>query len=92
MSELDPVIHVPARLRVVVALSALPAGERLTFARLQEMLGLTAGNLITHLRKLEDAGYVTTTKSKRTTTAELTDQGRRAFADYKALLSAMLQG
>ena len=56
--SLDPVIHAPARLRIVATLAALPAGASLSFTRLQEMLDLTPGNLITHLRKLEDAGYL----------------------------------
>jgi DNA-binding transcriptional ArsR family regulator len=58
MSEdgLDPVIHAPARLRIAVTLAALPDGDNLSFTKLQDLIGLTPGNLITHLRKLEDAG------------------------------------
>jgi DNA-binding transcriptional ArsR family regulator len=59
---LDPVIHVPARLQIVATLAALPEGDTLSFTRLQDMIGLTAGNLITHLRKLQDADYVTSEK------------------------------
>ena len=44
-------------------LAALPAGDALSFTRLQDMIGLTPGNLITHLRKLEDAGYITSEKT-----------------------------
>ncbi len=55
-TELDPVIHAPARLRLMVTLATLRDGDNLSFTRLQELLGLTPGNLITHLRKLEDAG------------------------------------
>jgi DNA-binding MarR family transcriptional regulator len=65
---LDPLIHVPARLRVMVTLAALPDGDTLSFARLQDMLGLTPGNLITHLRKLEDAGYVQTERAAAAST------------------------
>jgi DNA-binding MarR family transcriptional regulator len=53
---LDPLIHVSARLRIMVTLAALREGDALSFRRLQDMIGLTPGNLITHLRKLEDAG------------------------------------
>ena len=60
---LDPVIHGAVRLRVMVTLATLRDGDNLSFTRLQELLGVTPGNLITHLRKLEDAGYVTTVKS-----------------------------
>jgi len=56
--SLDPVIHAQARLRIVATLAALPDGAGLSFTRLQDMLELTPGNLITHLRKLEDAGYL----------------------------------
>jgi hypothetical protein len=40
---LDPLIHVPARLRIVATLAALPDGDTLSFPRLQDMLGLTPG-------------------------------------------------
>jgi len=62
VEELDPLIHVPARLRIMATLAALPDGDALSFTRLQDMIGLTPGNLITHLRKLEDAGYTDTEK------------------------------
>ena len=59
VDALDPLIHVPARLQIVATLAALPNGDALSFTRLQEMIGLTPGNLITHLGKLEDADYLT---------------------------------
>lgn len=58
MDDLDPVIHASARLRITAALAAIDQGDRIAFPRLQELLGMTAGNLSTHLRKLEDADYV----------------------------------
>jgi DNA-binding MarR family transcriptional regulator len=92
--ELDPVIHAPARLRVVVTLATLKDGDNLSFTRLQELLGLTPGNLITHLRKLEDAGYVTTAKSgsgvTSRTSVSLTRQGRKALDTYTAVLRRLL--
>ena len=48
---LDPLIHAPARLRILVTLAALHDGDTLSFTRLQDMLELTPGNLITHLRR-----------------------------------------
>lgn len=93
-AELDPVIHAQARLRVTASLATLGEGDRMTFPRLQELLGMTAGNLSTHLRKLEDAGYVAITKAhqRRTpvTYVELTRAGRRAFEDYTAALRSLL--
>ncbi len=91
---LDPVIHAQARLRVTVALAALSAGDQITFPRLQQLLEMSAGNLSTHLRKLEDAEYVLITKThqRRTpvTYVALSERGRRAFADYTATLRALL--
>ena len=81
--SLDPVIHAPARLRIVATLATLPDGASLSFTRLQDMLELTPGNLITHLRKLEDAGYVRTEKTgsgvNALTTVALTLGGRAAL-------------
>ncbi len=93
---LDPVIHAPARLRIVATLSALPEGDTLAFTRLQDMLDLTPGNLITHLRKLEDAGYLTSEKTgigtaSRTSIA-LTAQGRAALDSYTTALRELLDG
>jgi DNA-binding MarR family transcriptional regulator len=93
-SGLDPVIHGPARLRVMVTLATLRDGDNLSFTRLQELLGLTPGNLITHLRKLEDAGYVTTVKSgsgvTSRTSVSLSQQGRKALDTYTAVLRQLL--
>jgi DNA-binding MarR family transcriptional regulator len=93
---LDPLIHVPARLRIVATLAALPAGDALSFIRLQDMIELTPGNLITHLRKLEDAGYLATEKTgsgpaSRTSVA-LTSRGRAALDAYTAALRELLDG
>ena len=98
MSEdaLDPLIHAPARLRIVVTLAALREGDSLSFPRLQRMLDLTPGNLITHLRKLEDAGYLVTEKSdahpSTGTSVALTRTGRQALDDYTATLRGILDG
>src|SRR5450755_2128988 len=93
-TKLDPVIHAPTRLRVVVTLATLRDGDSLSFTRLQELLALTPGNLITHLRKLEDAGYVTTVKTGAGVTARtsvsLTRDGRAALARYTAVLRKLL--
>ena len=98
MSEdgLDPLIHAPARLRVVVTLAALREGDSLSFPRLQRMLDLTPGNLITHLRKLEAAGYLVTDKNNGApsagTSVTLTRAGRDALEDYTATLRSILDG
>jgi DNA-binding PadR family transcriptional regulator len=60
------------------------------------MIGRTPGNLITHLRKLEDAGYLSTEKTgngtaSRTSVA-LTIRGRTALDSYTAALRELLAG
>ncbi len=94
LPTLDPVIHAQARLRVVVSLATLAGDDRLSFPRLQELVEMTAGNLSTHLRKLEEAGYVRLTKTYRRRTpvtyVALTRAGRRAFEDYTATLRQLL--
>ena len=94
MTELDPVIHAQARLRITSALATLDAGESISFPRLQELLDMSAGNLSTHLRKLEEAEYVAVTKTHQgrtpVTYLELTKRGRRAFEDYIESLRAIL--
>ena len=94
LPELDPVIHAEVRLRIMTTLATMDRGDQLAFTRLQQLLGLTAGNLSTHNRKLEDAGYVAVTKTieGRTpvTYLELTDQGRAAFSAYRSALTRLL--
>ncbi len=90
LSDLDPLIHAPIRLRITSALAALEPGDALSFSRLGELLGTTSGNLITHLRKLDDADYVHTTKRGSTTYYSLTELGSQAYARYKATLQAWL--
>lgn len=93
---LDPVLHTPARLQLVVLLEAVRGRRDLTFAELQQLTGTTAGNLSTHLRRLEDAGYVTVTKAyvDRTpmTRVALSDRGHDRLATYRRDLGHHLDG
>ena len=92
--ELDPLIHVPTRLKIVATLAALPGGDTLSFTRLQDMIGLTPGNLIIHLRKLEDADYISSEKTRNgtvsITTVALTGHGRAALGAYTQALRDLL--
>jgi DNA-binding MarR family transcriptional regulator len=92
--DLDPVIHAQARLRITASLAALGEGESIAFPRLQELLDMTAGNLSTHLRKLEEADYVRVAKTYEgrvpVTFLELTRTGRRAFEDYTESLRQLI--
>lgn len=94
MVDLDPVIHVQARLRIVTVLDTLSDGDSVSFPRLQAHLGVTSGNLATHLRKLEETQYVYVEKvlEGRTpvTYINLTSKGRLAFGTYKENLRALL--
>jgi DNA-binding MarR family transcriptional regulator len=93
-ASLDPVIHAPARLRLMVTLAALPEGDHLSFTRLQDLVGLTPGNLITHLCMLDDAGYIRTDKTgggpSALTTVSLTPSGRAALGRYTTALRQIL--
>lgn len=96
VDALDPVIHAPVRLRIVATLAALPDGDTLSFTRLQGILGLTAGNLITHMRKLEEADYLISEttghgRASRTSLA-LTSDGRAALGRYTEALRGLLDG
>jgi DNA-binding MarR family transcriptional regulator len=96
LDPLDPLIHVPARLQIMATLAALPDGDALSFPRVQEMLGLTSGNLITLLRKLQDAHYLTSEKTgtgpASRTSVSLTHRGRAALDTYTQTLRGLLNG
>lgn len=83
MAELDPVVHQPTRLRLLMALSGVETAD---FVFLQSSLGLTQGNLSTHMTKLEEAGYVEVTKTFEgklpKTRYRLTDLGRNRLNEY----------
>ena len=77
-------------------LATLDADSSISFPRVQELLDMTAGNLSTHLRKLEEANYVSQEKAFKgrtpVTYLTLTKQGRRAFEDYMDQLRELLGG
>ena len=91
---LNKIIHQSVRLRIMTMLVSLPETDRLAYGFIQTTLGLTGGNLTTHLRKLERAGYLVMTKelldSKPRTWVAATSAGRNAFADYLANLQRAL--
>ena len=79
-----------------LSLAPLNDGDTLSFTRLQNMLNLTPGNLITHLRKLEDARYLTSEKAwdgnGLATAVTLTIRGRAALEAYTEALRSLLGG
>jgi DNA-binding MarR family transcriptional regulator len=91
-SQLDRAIHEKGRLAIMSALAATPA---LSFTELREMLGMTDGNLTTHIRTLQQEGYLSVAKSYQNrrplTTCALTETGRQAFAGYINLLEQIVR-
>jgi DNA-binding MarR family transcriptional regulator len=85
--DFDPLLLSQVRLGVV---SVLLTRDEIAFPDLQALLGVTQGNLSTHLAKLEEAGYVRVEKSfvrrRPRTTIRLAAKGRRAFLDHVAKL------
>ena len=90
--QIDRVIHERGRLAIMSMLAASP---ELSFTELRDTLEMTDGNLTTHMRTLQEAGYVSIAKSYRNrrplTTVSLTPTGRQAFANYIALLEQIVQ-
>ena len=83
---LDENIHQSTRLRIMTMLVSVPETDRLAYGFIQETLGLTGGNLTTHLRKLEEADYLAIAKepgeSRPRTWVQVTTTGRLAFVEY----------
>jgi DNA-binding MarR family transcriptional regulator len=91
--EIDRLIHEPARLLLVSSLSVV---EEADFVYLSRRTELTAGNISSHMAKLEDAGYVSIKKGfdgrKPRTTYALTKRGREAFERYRSAVAGLLSG
>ena len=90
--SLDDVIHAPPRLGIMTVLVAVQSAD---FTFLKERLEMTDGNIGMHLRKLEEAGYVSAKKSfvdrKPRTSYAVTAKGRRAFESYLEQLEKLLK-
>lgn len=90
--QLDRVIHEKGRLPIVSLLAASP---ELSFTDLRELLKMTDGNLSMHIKTLQEAGFVSVTKSfqrrRPLTTCALTPAGRKAFATYIDLLEEIVR-
>jgi DNA-binding MarR family transcriptional regulator len=84
LTELDRLIHEPARLLIVTILSTVESAD---FLFLQRETELTKGNLSAHLSKLEEAGYVNIEKTFKgklpLTVCKLTETGQQAFDRYR---------
>ncbi len=90
--QIDDTLHSRIRLAIVAALVSV---EQADFNFLKDMVKTTDGNLSTHLRKLEEAGYVSSRKRfvdrKPQTTYKITEKGRRALEEYVSTLEKLLK-
>ena len=90
--NLDRVIHEKGRLGIMSLLAASP---ELSFTELRDSLGMTDGNVTTHIRTLQEAGYVSVAKTyernRPLTTCSVTAAGKKAFTAYINLLEQIVQ-
>lgn len=90
-SRLDKIIHERGRLSIMTLLAAR---AEWSFQDLKAELLMSDGNLITHLRTLQEAGFITMSKlstdSRPLTSCSLTPAGRQAFTRYLAILEEII--
>jgi len=90
--QLNRVIHEKGRLAIMSALAAAP---ELSFTELRDLLAMTDGNLTTHIRTLQEEGFLSVAKSYQNnrplTSCSLTVAGRKAFAQYIDLLDQIVR-
>jgi DNA-binding MarR family transcriptional regulator len=93
IADINRLIHEPARLMILAHLYVVESAD---FLFLSRQTGLTAGNLSSHLSKLEEAGYIEIKKEfldKRPhTMLSLTEEGRTAIRDYVQSMKRVLNG
>ena len=91
LADIDQVIHSSARLMI---LTYLYVSESVDYVFLQRVTGLTWGSLATHLKKLEEAGYIDVKKGyqgkKPHTIIRMSKRGREAYRVYKDSLKQIL--
>lgn len=91
IGRIDDVIHGRLRLGIMAYLADAEVAD---FNQLKAVLQATQGNLSIHLRKLEEAGYITIDKSflnrKPLTRARITAAGRKAFTGYLEAMARLI--
>lgn len=92
LKDLDKAFENRIRLGIM---SALMVNEQLDFTSLKELLGVTDGNLASHLRSLEKSNYITFSKSfldrKPLTRYSATHLGKKAFTKHIHAIENLLQ-
>lgn len=82
------------RIRLQI-MSVLITNDLFDFNTLKEMLGVTDGNLATHIKALEKEKYISVTKSfidrKPNTKYKITERGRNAFKKHLDALEAVVK-
>ncbi len=89
--KLDRTIHEKGRLGIMTLLATRPSWP---FQDLKAELGMSDGNLVTHLRTLHQAGYIAVTKEildRPQTSYSLTVKGRAAFQEYLGVLEQIVK-
>ena len=90
-TSLDAVLHQPVRTQIV---AYLIGREEATFSEFKRVLGVSDGNLESHMKKLIAADYIATRKdassARQQTVYSLTQRGRAALRQYMANLQQML--
>ncbi len=89
--KLDKLIHEKGRLSIMTLLASRAEWP---FQELKAQLNMSDGNLITHLRSLHQAGYVSFKKEmldRPQTRYALTDKGRKTFQEYLKMLEQIIK-
>ena len=91
LTEIDRLIHEPARLQIVALLYVLDSAD---FVFVTQQTCLTWGNLSAHVTKLEEGGYIKVEKGfkgkRPQTMLSLTAKGKKAFQAYRLSMQQML--
>jgi DNA-binding MarR family transcriptional regulator len=89
--KIDEILHSRIRLAIIAVLAVV---DEIEFTALKSKVGATDGNMSTHTKKLEDAGYMklrkTFIKRKPTTFYSLSEKGRIAFENYIKQIENMI--
>jgi DNA-binding MarR family transcriptional regulator len=93
LAGLNRLVHEPARLSILTALSRVAGAD---FTSLQKLTGLSVGNLSNHLSKLEEAGLVESKKSfvnkRPNTMVSLTPNGKSVIEEHWKRLETLRNG
>ena len=92
IADIDRIVHSPPRLMILAYLAAVDSAD---FIFLMNQVELTRGNLSSHLKTLEEAGYVSIQKEfvekVPRTLIRLTDAGREAIQTYREQMRMVIE-